>query len=271
MIGALIGAGASLIGGMLGQKSQEKQQAQNIALQKEFAKKAIQWKAADAEKAGISKLYALGANTVSYTPNSIGGSPLGEGIASAGQDIGRAMAAGQSNTSRTASLALAAAKTQLEGLQLDNDIKRVSLASKIATTNQPGTAPGINLEGTTPFIPGQGNSSILLEKKIPPSHPGAPNAEAGVNPDIAWVQTKTGWTPVIPQQLAESYENDWIGGMSWQARNRLAPIFDDSFKSDPPAYIPPGQYWQFYGGANEYRPAVGWRAQDSYRYGNFRR
>jgi len=60
MLGPILGAASSLIGGIMGQnsqnnaiKSQENMAAQNIALQKEFAQSGIQWKVADAKAAGV--------------------------------------------------------------------------------------------------------------------------------------------------------------------------------------------------------------------------
>ncbi|AXH78014.1 MAG: DNA pilot protein [Microviridae sp.] len=266
MLGALIGAAGSLAGGLLGASSAKKAANLEYQRQKEFAKKAIQWKAADAEAAGISKLYALGANTTSYAPVSTGGSSnLASGISDASQYLGRALDSGATQQGRSNSLATAAAQVQLEGLKLDNENKKQELLSKIALNNQAGTPPPINSNTTTPFIPGQGNASTVeVTKKLAPSG-NEPNAEFGVSPDIAWVKTKNGWAPTIPQQLAESYESDWIGYLQWAARNQIAPIIDPSYGTNPPQGINPGQYWQYYGGSGDYRPDWAWKTQDSYR------
>jgi len=82
MIGNLISAGASLLGGLFGSKSAKKDRQQQLA----FAKNGISWKVADAKKAGIHPLYALGASTPGYTPVGSGG--LAEGISNAGQAVG---------------------------------------------------------------------------------------------------------------------------------------------------------------------------------------
>lgn len=157
MLGALIGAGASLLGGVLSNKANEKanKQAQENALrqealQKEFAQSGIQWKVQDAEKAGIHPLYALGANTVSYSPTSVGTTPNSfDFIGDAGQNIGRAIQSGSSQTQRVAALQLTAAQLQNEGLMLDNDLKRTQLFSAARLAGQPGTGPGIpSLFGT---------------------------------------------------------------------------------------------------------------------------
>jgi len=239
MLGALIGAGSSLLGGLMAGRQADKQ----AKLQKQFAQNAIQWKAADAEKAGISKLYALGANTVSYSPVSTGGS-LSEGISSAGQNIGRAIDAQNSNLGRTGQLATAIAKTQLEGLQVDNDIKRAHLASQITTNNQAGNPPGAQDITTTPHIPGQGNSTILLKKEIAPASPGQANRSYGVSPDVDMYKTTHGYAPEVPSELGEAQESQPFSAAQWFIRNKIAPLYDES-RQTPPYKAPPGMKWAY--------------------------
>ena len=83
-------AGASLAGGILGQKNQRKMQEKEIEAQREFAQHGIRWRVADAEAAGIHPLYAVNANTPTYTPTRVGtgGDPLARGIRQAGQAVG---------------------------------------------------------------------------------------------------------------------------------------------------------------------------------------
>ena len=80
-ISALIKAGGSLLGGLFGKSSQDKA----TALQEDALKKGIQWKVADAKKAGIHPLFALGAQT--NMPSAIAGNPIGDAIANAGGAI----------------------------------------------------------------------------------------------------------------------------------------------------------------------------------------
>lgn len=86
--GALVSGGASILGGVLGRRSQESQSQAMIDAQREFAQQGIRWKVADAKAAGIHPLYALGANTHSFAPFSVGADPLAAGIAGMGQSIG---------------------------------------------------------------------------------------------------------------------------------------------------------------------------------------
>lgn len=97
-LGALISGGLGLLGGVLGQKSAKSQQESNTAAQREFAQHGIRWKVEDAKKAGIHPLYAMGAQTHSYSPNPI--SQTDYGLGQAGQDIGRAIQAKQTAPER---------------------------------------------------------------------------------------------------------------------------------------------------------------------------
>jgi uncharacterized protein YnzC (UPF0291/DUF896 family) len=57
----------SLIGGIVNAGAQRDTNAANVAMQKEFAQKGIQWKVNDAKAAGVHPLAALGAQT--HSPN----------------------------------------------------------------------------------------------------------------------------------------------------------------------------------------------------------
>lgn len=158
MIGDLISAGANLIGGFLNREqsedfnaNQQYQALRNEALQKEFATQGIRWKVADAKAAGIHPLYALGANTVSYSPVSVGGSPdtsLGSAVASAGQDVSRAMDA--TRTAAERGEAVVSTKLQLENQGLQNDLLRTQIAKMRGQLGPP--MPALNDKNA---IPGQ--------------------------------------------------------------------------------------------------------------------
>lgn len=247
MLGALLGAGLSVAGSLFGAKQDRKAAAQASALeyqrQKEFAQTGIRWKAKDAEKAGISKLYALGANTTSYAPSSVGGSNLAGALGSAGQDIGRAVSAYDSPLQKAGGLATQVAQTQLEGLKIDNEIKRADLASKIMTRNQPGNPPGVNDDTTTPQIPGQGNY-ITLSKKISPSSPDQAQRSFGVSPEVDMYKTKWGYSPEVPSDLGEAQESQPLAAAQWFMRNKIAPALSDAYKTYP-YKAPEGMRWRF--------------------------
>lgn len=99
--GMMIGAGISALGGILGGERRnaaaEAAQARSEALQREFAQSGIQWRVADAQKAGVHPLFALGGSGATYSPPSImvGDDGLGGALHEMGQGVTRAIAAQQ--------------------------------------------------------------------------------------------------------------------------------------------------------------------------------
>lgn len=246
MLGALIGAGSSLIGGLLGQSNTNKQQAKQAALQKEFAQNAIQWKAADAEKAGISKLFAMGAPTTSYAPVSTGGSTaLGASVADAGQQIGRAMEVQTGPAGRIANAQLQLIQAQADGQKIDNVIKQQGVASSIGLRNQPGNPPAIGSFDTTSLVEGQGNAGVKLESRAQPSPEGIPQRSFPIRPEVDLYRTPTGWAPQLPQDLQEAMESDTLGRWQWNIRNKLFPFTDERYKTPPKVQAPDGYYYQY--------------------------
>lgn len=172
MIGDLISAGANLIGGWLNREqaedfneNQKYQALRNEALQREFATQGIRWKVDDARAAGVHPLYALGANTVSYSPVSVGGAPdtsLGSGVASAGQDLSRAI-----DSTRTAgerSVAAAASALALEKGGLENELLRVQIAKMRAQVGPP--MPALNDPNGIPGQPATRVVSLPGDTKV---------------------------------------------------------------------------------------------------------
>lgn len=147
VLGSLISAGSSLLGGLMSKGVAEDQ----ADLQKKFAKNAIQWKVQDAKKAGIHPLYALGANTVSYQPVGVG-DQMPSAMADMGQDISRAVEAVQSGPERASAKILTG--LQLERAQLENDYLKAQIAGQIGT-NQRNAQVG-------PAMPAEGNPGDTL-------------------------------------------------------------------------------------------------------------
>lgn len=237
MLGNLISAGASLLGGIIGKRSADR----NVEMQKSFAQNALQWKAADAEKAGISKLYGIGAPTTSFSPVSVGG--LGTSVADAGQHIGRAIQAQAGPQGRAGQIALELANAQLEGVKTDNLIKQQELSSRMKLNNQPGQPPAILDSETTPMVPGQGNAGIRFQKNIVPAGSVA-HKSFGVNPEVDFYRTTRGFAPMIPEQLGESLESQPLAAAQWFIRNNILPAVEDARRTFP-YEAPGGKYWQF--------------------------
>lgn len=131
---ALIGAGSSLLGGLFSNDANEEAMDQAYKRQKEFAQMGVQWKVADAKKAGVHPLYALGANTMSFSPTVVGDS-LGPALADMGQNIGRAVEATGTASDRANSKIVAG--LALERAGLENDLLRAQIATQRSQLGPP--------------------------------------------------------------------------------------------------------------------------------------
>ena len=144
LLDGLISAGANLLGGIMGQNTQEDINNQNIQMQREFATNALTWKAGDARRAeknyGINPLALLGTQTSSFQ-NIVGDNSLGQGIAAAGQDLGRAANALTDHQERKAQLDEDLVKAQIANIN-SQTVQNQAAASKMATSVTGGT-PGL--------------------------------------------------------------------------------------------------------------------------------
>lgn len=244
-IAALIGAGASILGGMLGQKGQDKQAALNRQTQLDYAQNAIQWKSADAKAAGIHPIYALGAPTHSYAPVSLGDS-LSPAISNAGQNIGRAINSVSSQETRSTAYTQAAAALQLERGALENETLRSNLARMRQTPNPAPPTPH-QLWGS-PGLPGQGdafNPSIKEETKRSGFNPNEPSNEFHGIADIGYARTPAGgYMPVPSADMKQRIEDNVFHEISHFARNNVLPMIDKG-RINPPFPAGFNQYWDF--------------------------
>lgn len=87
---------AKAAGDIFGAGESRKQAHEQMDMQREFAQQGISWKVADAKRAGIHPLYALGASTHSYSPVTVGQADYGQ----MGQDLTRAFMEPRNNQDR---------------------------------------------------------------------------------------------------------------------------------------------------------------------------
>lgn len=252
MLAELASVAGNVIGGIVSSNAQKDANAKNIALQKEFAKNGIQWKVEDAKKAGIHPLAALGAQTMSFSPISVGADPLGSALASSGQDVSRAINSTRSAGDRADAYTKTVQDLNLRRMGLENDL----LASQIAKINQAGIPPAIPKATDRYLLEGQGNTPLVDDNpmKRQMSSPGQPSIEAGAVPDTGFARTPTGWAPVMSADVQQRLEEDFLGGIAWNVRNRLMPMLD-KHGGNPPNAIPknPGEYWIYDPVMQEYR------------------
>jgi len=259
--GPLIGAAGQYLGAKMASDATREANDKNAALQREFAQNGIRWKMEDAKRAGIHPLAALGISGANASPSYVGDTAMGSAVgsisANMGQDISRAVSATRTGDEREiATLNLASAKANLDGQTIQNQIALEKLKQLRAV--------GPPMAGSDNFIPGQGNSPLVKEKPLERtvSAPGRPAQEAGWRPDVSYSRTDTGLTPMVPESLSESLEDDVIGKILWRARNQLLPNFGVGRGPDT-GMLPKGHdKWEWNVWTQEYEPV---KSKNTYR------
>lgn len=249
MFAAIANALGSVVSGITGANAAKDAARTQYKHQKEFAQEGIQWKVADAKKAGIHPLYALGANTTSYAPVSVGDTNPLSGLAAAGQDISRAVDATRPASAKLDAYTRTAQGLQLQRMGLENEL----LASQIAKTRQTSTPP-MPTASDRMLVDGQGDSPLVRESPMArQSHAaGAPSQEAGAVTEMGYLRTPTGWAPVMSKDAKDRSEDDIGAELSWALRNRLLPSV--GFAHQPPTDVKlgPDEYWKFNAVKQEY-------------------
>lgn len=200
----LLSAGVKIFGGLFGQSSAEKQAEANRQAQMDFAQHGVTWKAQDATAAekqtGINRLALLGVPTNSFS-NIVGSSSLGDSISSAGQDIGRAVAAATAQPSRQQQLEEKLLEARIANVNSDT-VRNQAAASEIARKMaQPGTA---DMPKYITVIDRDGRKETILNPKIATSYQTPASFPAQVGTAIrdtylgvrdALSDTAKGWAP----------------------------------------------------------------------------
>lgn len=253
--GSVISAGASLLGGVLANRSRESVNEENTALQREFAQNGISWKVADAKRAGIHPIYALGNNGISFQPSMWSGDGIADGLAQAGQDIGRAIDSTRTSEDRVQARLNA---LMVERGELQNEVLRSQLARLQQQPNPPMAEPSPGLIPGQADVPGRLGLTVG-EIKQEPMERTAPHAvdshsEPGAVTSVGWAKTATGLAPVPSKDVKERIEDMAIPELMWGVQNNLLPNFGAGTKP-PRNMLPPGGIgWQWSYTKQEWQP-----------------
>ena len=210
----------------------------NMAAQKEFAQHGIRWKVADAQAAGVHPLYALGANTHSFSPTAVGSSDPVTSFRKSGQDIARSVKAGQTRAEREiANINIQAAKVDLQGKELENAIK----AEELRKSRQVG--PPLPSAGDFTLIDGQGDSVPTANTRVLPvdlsATDGNPSKEAGAVSDFTYARTSNGGLAIVPSKdFKDRTEDFFLPQLMWSTRNVVLP----NMSGNKPPYPDPRKY-----------------------------
>lgn len=153
----------ALKGTRLSIRAQQRMNQKNLRWQTKFARRAVQWKARDAKKAGLHPLAGIGAQTQAFSPSFQAGDYSGYNTAAQSIQQGGAAAAnlyaqaGQ-NLGAGISDALNAAYTaQTQELHIQNmKLQNAALAADIRVRSQPGYSP---YRSSYSRIDGQGDAT----------------------------------------------------------------------------------------------------------------
>lgn len=249
--GAAAAAAGDIVGSIFGKntadadrRAQVAMANDNIALEREFAQNGIRWKVEDAKAAGIHPLYALGANTQSFSPVSIASNPndgVGNHISRMGQNIGRAIDAAANEEERRQTLKMN--QLQLENQSLQNDILR----SQLSSINNPAS---VSLPSNSGIGSGlTSRSAYVNENPLSRIHsaPNKPQSEVGAVSDYGLARTKTGLAIIPSKDVKERIEDTFLPEMSWSIRNQILPGLGVS--PTPPSTkefpLPDGMEWRW--------------------------
>lgn len=150
------GTASDILGGIFGGGlSERKQMALQAQYNREVMQNQLQWRATDAEKAGISKVFAMGAPATSFAPSSnfTGGDKFFSAASSAGHGIARAAEAYSDSKQRKV---LFDQESRMNELKIKNaEIANATAASDLALRSSAKTIP-VN-DSRDMLIDGQGD------------------------------------------------------------------------------------------------------------------
>jgi hypothetical protein len=267
-----MGSFASGLGGLFGGGGTSfKEQA---AFQREMAQNGVTWRVQDAQRAGINPLAALGMQPYNANVIPVGGNDY-DHFAQMGQGIQRMAEAKQTQLDRQIETEK---RNEMDALQLENqklqnnylqaqttDLLARGALREITTQQQVPPMPSLNQRADGAVIPGQAQSSPLsaLTKNSPATvvmnDPEKMTMEAGSNPENRWIRTgKDRYTVVRGSQIEEALEDDTLGNLQYNFRNKVInPLFHSNEAQPPLAWLPDGgkaTYWAFSFATGEWYP-----------------
>ena len=234
---AVIGAAASLAGGYMQSRSARRagdisreQAAANMQLQREFAQHGIRWKVEDAKEAGIHPLYALGASTHSFSPVGVNvpvADGLGRGLASAGQNISRAMQAKSTQDERRE---LADLQARLLEAQIEHVGSQTALNLSRANPQLPPPLPN-PMGGTSPMTPVDieelapipGNAVVVEPNTVGAASRSQPGTLAGGHSGHVLVRMDNDVYVQQPNRAVFGEEMHSPGMFGWMAKQQFDP------------------------------------------------
>lgn len=262
-VGPLISGGLSLTGSILSDSAQRENVERQLAFQRETQQNSIQWRVADAQKAGIHPLFALGANTPSSFPVAMD-TQIGEGLRDMGQSVGGAvtrMLDTQAKEKHQMDMALGAAQLEESDARKQMYLSEASRNRQQPAAPMPGlgiqregkvsAGPQMEIDGQSYDVPGTGAIDLKPVEQLS-AKLGNPDVAAGLHPGYE-ERLFRGMPMLFPQTAGESPE-EILSEMSLPAylgllilnQNTYGGKWMDDFmkmrylgQKDPGEYYPP--------------------------------
>lgn len=196
-------AAGAVIGGIMSMFGNAHERNEGEGFQREVLQNQLQWRVADAKRAGIHPLYALGMSPAIASPIALG-NQMGDSLSQMGQHVGEALDR-NSNTYERATRRLSLALLEKQGNE--SDARSMYYRSLAARMQNPPAAPnglgiqnesGIGLEGQDAFVPGRPSSTGMID----------------LNP-VPQASAKRGYPDVVAGSHPAGQEHIMRGGMPW--------------------------------------------------------
>jgi len=247
--------------------------------QKEFAQMGIRWKVADAKSAGLHPLAALGSQTTSYSPASVGAARYagGDEFTQAGQAIERAMKAGQTPEERRITDAkVEYAEAQARNMTLQNTILENQINQSQTAPSPTSVAPWMDGQNTDPYIDApnwsSNNSWRPQQQQIPTSDRTGFTAGPPQALETEYIDKNGYLDRVVSQNASEPYESDefssterffdkvynwgrnafwsalpWKGSLTPESQEAYGRWMEDMYKERDTLPDPgPGHEWRYH-------------------------
>lgn len=224
LLSGVLGIGGNLAGGKMTADSQARANRENIQYQKEFAQHGIKWRVQDAIDAGLHPLAALGAQTSSFAPSSVG-SDYGY-LGNMGQDMRDIVKKfDQKNRNRM----------DIEDKMKLEELRHMELINLGLRKDLDGGSP----DNMTDHM--QDPSKVVVQPSQPTAM-GNPGIAAGIYPMMKYTQAPGGWIFPTPQQdiqelISEGmnptqarYMKDWIKDRSLDVKHMRNPFTPESYE-----------------------------------------
>lgn len=246
LVGSVLGGIGGILGSNKDSNTTKDINSENAALSREYAQSGIQWRVADAKKAGISAYGALGIPLQSSPTLQVGSTDNASVFSNMGQGIGRAVDAVRTAPERKRAQILEG--LQLERASLENELLRSQITNVQRASNP--ALPGHG-SGSSPVISGQADSLPSADPfvDVQPAKPtaivpGNPGREPGLLSDYGFYQRNDGKLgTVMSNDMKQRTEDDLLAEVGWHFRNKLLPYFGFNQPAIPPQDPGKGRIW----------------------------